>query len=89
MNDQNHAQLKRELEAELRRALGVERLTPAMEAFVAQAGEDVAAGELPDLSAADLAANLADFWRFADKRRGLAPAVRGVRATPAEGGAAG
>ena len=88
MNDQNHAQLKRELEAELRRALGVERLTPAMEAFVAQAAEDVAADELPDLSAADLAANLADFWRFADKRRGLAPAVRVVRAITAEGGEA-
>ncbi|MBA4794101.1 MAG: NAD-glutamate dehydrogenase [Phenylobacterium sp.] len=86
MNDPNHARLKSELETELLRALGAGPASSALADFAAQVGEDVAADELPDLSPADLAANLADFWRFAEKRRGLSPAIRVVRAVTAGGG---
>ncbi|MBC7168465.1 hypothetical protein, partial [Phenylobacterium sp.] len=86
MNDPNHARLKSELETELLRALGPGPASSALADFAAQVGEDVAADELPDLSPADLAANLADFWRFAAKRRGLSPAIRVARAVTAGGG---
>ncbi|ACG79907.1 NAD-specific glutamate dehydrogenase protein [Phenylobacterium zucineum HLK1] len=49
---------------------------PAAKPFAAQAAADAAADELPELSAADLAANLADFWRFAERRRGRGPQIR-------------
>ncbi|HMP63117.1 MAG TPA: hypothetical protein PKA17_08565, partial [Phenylobacterium sp.] len=44
----------------------LETADPALAAFAAQAAEDVAPAELPDFSLDDLAANLADFWRFGD-----------------------
>jgi glutamate dehydrogenase len=44
--------------------------------FAAQAAADAVPEELPELSAQDLAANLADFWRFGDRRRGRAPMIR-------------
>jgi len=50
-------------------------------AFAAQAAADSAADELPELSAADLAANLADFWKFGERRRGRSPTIRIVPAT--------
>jgi len=44
--------------------------------FVAQAALDAAPDELPELGAEDLAANLADFWAFAARRKGKGPAMR-------------
>jgi glutamate dehydrogenase len=48
----------------------------AVKAFADQAAGDVQPDELPELTTADLAANLADFWRFADRRRGRGPQIR-------------
>ena len=45
-------------------------------AFARQAADDAQPDELPELSTADLARNLADFWRFAERRRGRAPQLR-------------
>jgi glutamate dehydrogenase len=45
-------------------------------AFAAQAAADAAPDELPELSPADLAANLADFWKFGERRRGRGPTLR-------------
>jgi len=53
---------------------------PALQAFAAQAAEDVVPAELPEFDLDDLAANLAGFWTFAEKRRGLSPILRIVRA---------
>jgi len=55
-----------------------------VKAFAKQAAEDAQPDELPELSAADLASNLADFWRFADRRRGRAPQIRIAAATGAD-----
>lgn len=49
---------------------------PAARAFAEQAAADVIPAELPELTAAALAANLADFWRFGERRRGRTPLVR-------------
>ena len=49
-------------------------------AFAVQAATDAAPEELPELSPAQLAANLADFWRFGERRRGRGPMIRIVRA---------
>jgi glutamate dehydrogenase len=49
---------------------------PAARAFAEQAADDIHPSELPELSAAALTANLADFWRFGERRRGHAPLVR-------------
>ena len=53
-------------------------------AFVQQAAADTAPDELPELSTADLGANLADFWRFGERRRGRGPTIRIVPAINAE-----
>ena len=45
-------------------------------AFAEQAAADVIADELPELTTAGLAANLADFWGFGERRRGRKPLVR-------------
>ncbi len=45
-------------------------------AFADQAAADAVADELPELSTAELAANLADFWTLGERRRGRAPMVR-------------
>ena len=44
--------------------------------FAAQACADAAPDELPELTDAELAANLAAFWKFGERRRGRAPTVR-------------
>ena len=54
--------------------------TAAARAFASQAAADAAIDETRELSQADLAANLADFWTFAGKRRGRSPAIRVVPA---------
>ncbi|TAJ71360.1 MAG: NAD-glutamate dehydrogenase [Phenylobacterium sp.] len=53
-------------------------------AFGKQAAEDAQPDELPELSTADLARNLADFWRFAERRRGRAAQIRIAPAIGAE-----
>ena len=45
-------------------------------AFADQAAPDAAPDELPEIHLDDLAANLADFWRFGARRRGRKPALR-------------
>ncbi|WP_068874603.1 MULTISPECIES: NAD-glutamate dehydrogenase [unclassified Phenylobacterium] len=55
-----------------------------VKAFAKQAADDAQPDELPELSSADLARNLADFWRFAQRRRGRAPQIRIAAATGAE-----
>ncbi|MBL8772573.1 MAG: NAD-glutamate dehydrogenase [Phenylobacterium sp.] len=65
------AALARALRAELGGAA-----TPAEKAFVAQAAADALPDELPELSLPDLARNLAELWRYGEKRRGRAPQVR-------------
>ncbi|MBA4013015.1 MAG: NAD-glutamate dehydrogenase [Phenylobacterium sp.] len=49
---------------------------PAAGAFIAQAAEDAAPDELPELPGKALAAQLADFWAFAASRKGSAPIIR-------------
>ncbi|MFN3521493.1 MAG: NAD-glutamate dehydrogenase [Phenylobacterium sp.] len=51
-------------------------LDEAARLFVGQAAEDAAPDELPELSVDDLAANLADFWKFAARRKGRGPMMR-------------
>jgi glutamate dehydrogenase len=48
----------------------------AAKAFATEAAADAAAEELPELSTPELARNLADFWRFAERRRGRGPQMR-------------
>ena len=48
----------------------------AARAFAEQAAADAAPDELPELSARELAENLADFWRFGQRRRGRGPLIR-------------
>src|SRR4051812_28406112 len=57
-------------------AIGKEPQKDAARAFAGQAAADAAADELPELSQAELAAALADFWRFAERRRGRGPTLR-------------
>jgi glutamate dehydrogenase len=45
-------------------------------AFAQQAADDAVPDETPELTAPDLARNLADFWRFAERRRGRGPRIR-------------
>ena len=47
-----------------------------MRSFAEQAAADAIPDELPELTADQLAANLAAFWRFGDRRRGRTPLVR-------------
>ncbi|WP_407072668.1 NAD-glutamate dehydrogenase [Phenylobacterium sp.] len=44
--------------------------------FATQAAADAAPDELPELTTAELAQNLADFWRFGERRRGRGPTIR-------------
>ncbi|MGZ6019384.1 MAG: NAD-glutamate dehydrogenase domain-containing protein, partial [Phenylobacterium sp.] len=44
--------------------------------FADQSAADAAPDELPDVSPAQLAANLADFWRFGERRRGRGATIR-------------
>ena len=60
--------------------LGKDAAKAAARSFAEQAASDAAPDELPELSNPELAANLADFWRFGERRRGRAPAIRIVRA---------
>jgi len=57
-------------------ALADDPAKAAARPFAQQAAADASPDELPELSTTDLAANLADFWRFAQRRRGRAPMIR-------------
>ncbi|MET0274530.1 MAG: hypothetical protein ABW360_16200, partial [Phenylobacterium sp.] len=57
-------------------AVGDAAQADAVKAFATQAAADEAADELPELSTPQLAANLADFWRSGQRRRGRGPSIR-------------
>src|ERR1700743_1551123 len=61
-------------------ALGQTDLSGTEAHYLSQMREDYVPRELPDVAASDLAANLADFWRFAETRKGPGPAMRIVPA---------
>src|SRR5436190_6278325 len=66
----------------LLRAILDELKDDAARPFATQVAQDASPEELPELTPAGLAANLADFWRFAERRRGRGPQIR---ITPATG----
>jgi glutamate dehydrogenase len=69
----------------LGRSSGRSALTASEAVLIAQAQEDYAADELPEMSVADLAANFADFWTFAARRPARGPMIRVVAAIDADG----
>jgi glutamate dehydrogenase len=66
-------------------ALKADLAIAGAKAFAAQVAADAAPDELPELTTAEIAQNLADFWRFGERRRGRAPTIR---ITPVIGGKA-
>jgi len=64
------------LEQAFAAALETELLSAAEAAFLVQASEDIAPGELAELTPDDLAANLAAFWRFGAQRNHPGPKYR-------------
>ena len=64
--------------------LGRVGLSPAETNFIDQVHEDCGPGEFPDMSAEDVAAALAELWRFAQSA-GEAPLIRLVDAQGADG----
>ncbi|MDR3510780.1 MAG: NAD-glutamate dehydrogenase [Caulobacteraceae bacterium] len=64
---------------------GAADLTEAEAVFLAQMREDYVPEELPGTTLADLAANLADFWRFAGRRAQPGPAMQIVEAIGGDG----
>jgi glutamate dehydrogenase len=68
----------------LKSELGDEAATEGGKAFAAQAAADAQPDELPELTTPDLARNLADLWRFAERRRGRGPQIRIAPAMGAE-----
>ncbi|MDB5417288.1 MAG: NAD-specific glutamate dehydrogenase protein [Phenylobacterium sp.] len=67
-------------------ALDQDPAKAAARAFAEQAAADAAPDELPELSNPELAANLADFWRFGERRRAGRPSMRIVPALGRKGG---
>jgi glutamate dehydrogenase len=67
-------------------ALKGDRAPAQARAFAEQAAVDAAPDDLPELTSAELAANLADFWRFGERRRGHAPVIRVTPAIGRRGG---
>ncbi len=64
------------LEQAFAAALETELLSAAEAAFLVQVSEDIAPGELAELTPDDLAANLAAFWRFGAQRNHPGPKYR-------------
>ncbi|THD74341.1 MAG: NAD-glutamate dehydrogenase [Phenylobacterium sp.] len=62
------------------KALAGDVAQTAARAFADQAAADAAPDELTELSTPELAANLADFWAFGERRRGHGPKIRIVPA---------
>ncbi|MDR3507169.1 MAG: NAD-glutamate dehydrogenase [Caulobacteraceae bacterium] len=73
-----------DLGAALARALDLSTLTASQQSFVDQVAEDLDPGELPGVDVADLAANFADLWTYADRRDLDGPAIRIVPALSAD-----
>jgi glutamate dehydrogenase len=65
--------------------LGPDEASDAAREFVRQAADDCETGELPEVSPADLAVWLADFWRFGDRLADEEPRIDLVRAVSADG----
>jgi len=68
--------LAKALQAELKDDAAID----GVKAFARQASEDAQPDELSELGPAGLANNLADFWRFAERRRGRGPQMRITKA---------
>ncbi len=68
----------------LKAALADDPSPAAAKAYVTQAASDATPEELPELTPAELAQNLVDFWRFGERRRGRAPQIRVTTATGAK-----
>ena len=68
----SHAGLAKALQTELKD----DPATLGVKAFARQAAADAQPEEVAELGAQGLAKNLADFWRFAEKRRGRGPQTR-------------
>ena len=66
-------------------ALGAKTLTPLEAEFAQQLRQHCAEDELAGVSRSDLAALAADFWAFAERRRGSDPKLRLVAATGEDG----
>jgi glutamate dehydrogenase len=58
------------------KAVGKDPESEAVQAFAEQVAADAAPDELPELSTADLARDLAGFWAFGERRRGRGPTIR-------------
>ncbi len=69
-----------ELAHALARSLGVERLNASEVAFVGQAADGLSPEDLAGFGAADVAALLASFWRFAERRNHPGPKFRLIHA---------
>ena len=57
-------------------ALKGDKALTSAKIFAAQVAADAAPDELPELTTAELAQALAEFWRFGERRRGRGPAIR-------------
>jgi glutamate dehydrogenase len=66
-------------------ALKHSALAAPQQDFIDQVVADIRGEELPTLSVADAAANLADFWDFAGRRQAQSPLMRLARAVSADG----
>ncbi len=66
-------------------ALQRPKLTSSERDFIVQVVADIRGEELPDVSLADAAANLADFWAFAERRDAAGPLIRLTPALTADG----
>ncbi len=73
------------LEHALTQALGVLALSPAQAAFLSQAAEGLSPDDLAGLGPVDMAAILAGFWSFCDRRNHPGPKFRLIHALGAGG----
>ena len=69
-DDEINVSSKAELQHVFTRRLGLEALDNAQSRFISQIADDLSVDELPALTADDLAAVLARFWRFATEADG-------------------
>jgi glutamate dehydrogenase len=81
----NEHALEPALEHALTQALDVPALSAAEAAFVAQAADGLSPDDVAGLGSTDLAALLASFWRFGDRRNHCGPKFRLIHALGAGG----
>ena len=77
--------LARTIAAAFQAAIGDDLCPEAAETFIQHAVADVAPDEPPELTPEELARNLADFWRFGERRRDRKPAIRITKTLGANG----